>query len=317
MFVLGPILVGRGLAINSVMLLMFLGLLINAFIFVVNDIADLSRDRLDPAKRNSPLVSGKISTEFALALAICLPLLMWFIIIIDDWPTRAEISFVLMLLLGAWLCVYQKTAKGIHPIIMDGLFATTMAAPIPVSIESMGLTIPRLAWLVTATVSILMFALNVIGGNLKDLRSDLLTGFRTTAIALGVRIRGERIEFTKAYKILMLGSWLITSFFLLVSILEISHDRPGSVIVATSFLILTAVVGMAADFWGLCSGQRPPHARGRQAFFYWGMGAVFVVIAAAGSAKYLAAALLGALTWELGFRTYWYQIATLRHNRQR
>lgn len=305
MFVLGPILVGRGLASRSVALLACLGLLINAFIFVVNDLADLPRDRLDPAKERSPLVSGSISLGFALALALVLPLVMWMLIAIDNWPVRSQLGFILMLALGAWLCVNQKTMERIHPVVLDCLFAVTMAAPVPVSIEAIGEQVSTEAWLVTWAIAVLTFMLNSVGGNLKDLESDLDTGFRTSAIAFGVRVEEGRVVFTRAYGSLLIGGGLLASLPIVASGVLFVRNQPAAFGAAALGLLAVGMTGMNSDLWRLYRGRRPPHPRGRERFFFWGMGTVFVVVAFSGNAAGLATALFGAIAWEAGFRWYW------------
>jgi len=305
-FVLGPLLVGANLFEPSVIRLWVLGILINAFIFVLNDLADLPRDRLDPSRQASPLVSGAISTPFALWLACALPIVMWLLIAPAGWPAQAQVSFAALLLLGSYLCVYQKTAAKVYPLLLDILFGVTMAGPIPVGIAAIGVTVPLYAWVLSIGFMILCIGLNAIGGNLKDLASDLDTGFRTTAIALGARPRSESgIELSRRYRVflLLVGSLTVLA---VLSATALSLDRHGRWFDGTLVIgVASLSFGLLLSLHRLATGARAPAPRGRERFFACGMAAVLVVSVAYARPLQLVAAFVVTLVWELAFRFYW------------
>jgi 4-hydroxybenzoate polyprenyltransferase len=49
--------------------------LLSSTVYLVNDLADIEKDRLHPTKRNRPLASGKLKKETAIVVAVLLPAL--------------------------------------------------------------------------------------------------------------------------------------------------------------------------------------------------------------------------------------------------
>jgi len=78
---------------------------ISSAVYVINDLADIERDRQHPAKRNRPLASGQLAPRVAVIAAIvlvviCLPLALW----LDRWfGAIVATYFFMMLLYSLWL----------------------------------------------------------------------------------------------------------------------------------------------------------------------------------------------------------------------
>ena len=78
---------------------------ISSAVYVINDLADIEKDRQHPAKRNRPLASGQLAPRVAVIAAIvlvviCLPLALW----LDRWFGAIVASyFFMMLLYSLWL----------------------------------------------------------------------------------------------------------------------------------------------------------------------------------------------------------------------
>lgn len=315
-FVLGPLMVGASFFDPRVMRLWLLGVLVNSFIFTLNNLADLPRDRLNPRRQSSPLVDGSISTSFALWLSCALPIAMWLLIAIAGWPPVAEASFAVLLFLGAYLCVYQKTSKRFHPLFLDVLFGVAMAGPIPVGIAAIGMAIPAYAWILTALFMTLCVGLNTIGGNLKDLPSDLETGFRTTSIALGVGVGDDgTITISPQYRRFVYVVALVSLFALLVAVALLWTDLTSWKAAALSVVVAGLCLGLVRDVYRLVTGARPPTQRGREAFFAYGLGALLVVVLGYARPAHLAFALGLAFVWEYTLRLYWSR-ATAGHTLQ-
>jgi 4-hydroxybenzoate polyprenyltransferase len=298
-FLSGPLLVRSHRDYSTWVVLALLAVMVNAFIFVLNDLADLPRDRLDPRRRNSPLVNKAVNPATALALSVALPICMWVIIDINDWSRSASTAFALCMLLGAYLDVFQKTSKYIHPLILDLLFAAAMAAPIIVGIAAVRERIPTSAWLLAASFLALCLALNSIGGNLKDIGSDLKTGFRTVAIALGVRMVGHRIDYSRAYRGYAGAlSLAIAALFIWTGI----DCAAGAYRVVAVAVVGLLGIGCVANIHSITSGRRRPSPNGRDRYFACGMVAYLVILSARSDLVLLGAVMGVVVAWEVLFR---------------
>jgi 4-hydroxybenzoate polyprenyltransferase len=277
-FLVGPLLLDYPIVSRRVLLLAVLGVLINSYIFVLNNVADLPRDRLHPGRQASPLVSGAVRLESAVFLSLALPLVMWTLIALTGWPRRAEVGFALMVLLGGYVDVYQKISHRISPPIMDIFFGLTMAAPIPVSIWALGRSVPRHGWFLTVGFFVLMVQLNSIAGNLKDLAHDQRSGARTTALYLGSRSRSTGIELGRSYR-LWIGVTILCSVpWFTVAALVTPNVTPVARSLAAATTVALWAVG-SLSLVALMRGARPPSVRGREPFVYAGMANVLVVVA--------------------------------------
>nr|WP_232241444.1 UbiA prenyltransferase family protein [Kutzneria sp. 744] len=288
----------------SIVALWLVGVLINGYIFALNDLVDLPRDRLNPAKARSPLVTGALSEREALLWSICLPLAAVAVTALDHWPAGAQVAMALLLILGAVVNVYQKATT--MPLLMDVLFAVAMAAPPAITAFAVSGAVDTVVWWVTALLFLLSLQLNSIAGNLKDLASDRRTGFRTVAIMMGADIAPNRaLVATAAYR---RYCWMLLGCVDVVGVGTVWAATAGLpvivVVVSIAIVLLTAAVG-AASMNRLLSGKRPPSSRGRELYFATGFLVLLTAVFARApwSTIVPAAAALG--LWEAAFTLYW------------
>ncbi|MEO3923332.1 UbiA family prenyltransferase [Micromonosporaceae bacterium B7E4] len=301
-FVIGPLLAGWEPSLGALAWLGSVGVVVNGYIFALNDLVDLPKDRLDPAKARSPLVSGKLPERAAVLLAVCLPLLAAAMTATAGWAAPAQAWFLVMLALGAFVNVYQKVTD--HPVVMDALFAVTMAAPLPVCTLGVGLPVTPVVWLAAAVMFFLCWQLNSIAGNCKDLASDLRTGFKTVATSLGARLADDGtlrpgLRYTWF-------CWTIHGLTTSLGVLTLAVAATSSILL--SLVLLGAVV---AGWWGvrdlsrLLRGRRPPARRGREWYFAAGGVMLLGAVACRGDLPTLAVALGAVAGWEALFAVYW------------
>jgi 4-hydroxybenzoate polyprenyltransferase len=304
-FLVGPMLVGKDVLSWPGLHLAAIAVLVNAFIFVLNDVADLPRDRRNPTRQHSPLVAGTVDTSLALLMACMIPIILWIAIVPGDWPNSAEISFAALMGFGAYLDVYQKTSCRLHPLVLDTMFAICMAGPIPVMIMAVRHSLSITAWLLAIAFGLLCLALNTIGGNLKDLTSDHETGFRTTAIALGVTVGDDGPRYSPAYRRFVIALAIASSTALFAAACAASADHSGPSRAVVLGFVVGCCIGLVLAAVSLVRGRRRPARRGREPFFAWGMAGFLACVAAASDVRQLIAVVMIVMVAEVGFRLYW------------
>jgi 4-hydroxybenzoate polyprenyltransferase len=303
-FVLGPLSAGWEGSPSQFALLWLIGVLNNAYIFALNDLVDLPYDRQNPARARSPLVDGRISERSALVCSLALPLLASALVAIANWPVAAKWLLILMLILSAFVNVYQKATR--RPLLMDLLFAVTMAAPLPITTLAVMGVVPPLVWLTTSLLFLLSLQLNSVAGNLKDLRADERTGFRTVALSLGATLADDgKVMPGKRYaRYCWLLHGAVTGVGLL-TLIAATRGRPMPMVLAV------ATGAAVASWWGvrdlrtLLAGRRRPSPRGREAYFAAGFALLLSATAMHAHWPAFAAAIGALVVWEGASAAYW------------
>jgi 4-hydroxybenzoate polyprenyltransferase len=304
-FLLGPLVIGVDVWSPVCGQLIVLAALVNAFIFTLNDLADLPRDRLDPHRWNSPLVSGAVTLSAALLLVCLEPIAMWAVIASARWPVRAQLGFVTLLALGAVLCVFQKTSRRVHPLVLDLGFGVCMAGPVPVSIVAAGHSVPSQGWAIAAAFFVLSVELNVVGGNLKDLEADEQTGFMTVALSLGVVARGDQPIFTRAFRTLIWVCQIALAGTFVWVLVAAGADRSAPILVGAAVVAAAGWVAMSLSLRRLLTNRRPPGPRGRDVSLAIGMATLLILVSLFTSFVDYAVVLGGVAGYEFFFRWFW------------
>ncbi|ROP35738.1 UbiA family prenyltransferase [Saccharothrix texasensis] len=307
-FTAGPMLANMPARLGDLAVLWLLGVLVNGYIFALNDLVDLPRDRVNPAKSRSPLVTGALSERVALLWSLCLPLAAMAITALHAWPVGAQVAFVLLLVLGAVINVYQK-ATG-HPLLMDVLFAVAMAAPLPVTAWAVSGSAGPVVWWATALLLALSLQLNSVAGNLKDLASDRRTGFRTVAVAMGADIGADgELVTTPSYRRYCWSLFAVVMSIGAITLWAVTRGTASTVMVACASVAVAAVVAGAMSLRRLLDGRRPPSPRGRELYFAAGFLMLLLAIAVRAPWSALVPVLIGLALWELvstmGWAWYW------------
>lgn len=78
---------------------------VSSAVYLINDLADIEKDRQHPVKRNRPLASGKLSPRVAVIAAILLVGISLPLAYLLDWEFAAVVAayFVIMILYSFWL----------------------------------------------------------------------------------------------------------------------------------------------------------------------------------------------------------------------
>lgn len=302
-FVLGPLIGGwRGKAWEFVAL-WSIGIIVNSYIFVLDDLVDLPHDRANPKRSRRPLVDGRVSARVALGLSISFPLAALMIAAISGWPSQAEVPFAAVLIVAAFVNIYHQVTR--RPLLMDLLYATAMASPIPICSLAVLHSLTLLTWSATAALFLLALQLNSVAGNLKDLEPDRRTGFRTVALAFGAALAPDgTLRPGSRYRRYCWGLQSLTWLALALALAEAVRARPAWEIAAIALAALIASAVGTRDLARLLSGARRPSQTGREPYFAAEFAVLLLAVAVHSHlAPFLAA--LGLLAvWTSGFGIY-------------
>jgi 4-hydroxybenzoate polyprenyltransferase len=302
-FVLGPLIGGwRGKA-GEFVALWSIGIIVNSYIFVLDDLVDLPHDRANPKRSRRPLVGGRVSVRVALGLSISFPLAALMIAAISGWPHQAEVPFAAVLIAAAFVNIYHQVTR--RPLLMDLLYATAMASPIPICSLAVlhGLTL--LTWSATAALFLLALQLNSIAGNLKDLEPDRRTGLRTVALAFGAVLAPDGTlrpgsRYRRYCWVLQSLTWLT----LALALAEAVRAPAAWEIAAIALAALIAFAVGTRDLARLLSGARQPSQTGRELYFAAEFAVLLLAVAVHSHLVPFLAALGLLAIWTSGFGIY-------------
>lgn len=145
---------------------------------------------------------------------------------------------------------YQKTSRRVPPAVMDLLFGVLLGLPVFASAIAFGAPItPELVGLSVA-FGLQSVLLNAYCGNLKDLAYDLPSGWRTTAITLGVRVASDGyFTFSWPYRAYLLAPQIISVFALGLVVAGVASGSRGALSwVGPAAVVVLSVVATASVF---------------------------------------------------------------------
>lgn len=307
-FVAGPLLAGDQLPLLEAVHLWTLGVLINGYIFALNDFVDLPRDRLNPKRATSALVAGRVSERLALTLSLLLPLGALLVAVYAGWAGGPLAVFVLLLALAAFVNIYQKATR--WPLRMDLLFSLTMAVPLPMTTWAVTGRVPAVVWFAAATLFFLSLELNSVAGNLKDLGTDADAGFTTVATSFGARLaeNGTLVP-GRRYAAYVRGLHAVVTVTALLSASVAAIGRPIVVQAAAALVASFLVVSGVRSLSRLLAGRRRPSPTGRDPWFAAGFALFLLAIALRAPGVAFVGALATLVTWEVICRPIWLVLA--------
>ncbi|WP_165796266.1 UbiA prenyltransferase family protein [Mycobacterium ahvazicum] len=304
-FLLGTMFSGQHIEWPTFAGLWCIGVVVNGSIFALNDFVDLPRDRQNPARQRSALVAGRVSQRWALSLATTLPLLATASAALMSWSGLRVAAFSMLLGVAVLVNIYQKASR--YPLLMEILFAVTMVVPLPLTSWAEFGQVPSQVWLATLSFFWLSLELDSICGNLKDLSSDLATGFRTLAVHYGVTVATDgNINAGRKYYRYALVLHLLNSVTLAALSWTSTRDLSTVERIPVMLIVIVLILIGWLDFYLLIDGKRSPAPNGRDLFIGAGL-TVFLTSAVVQADSWLGiAAISVALAWELIYRAIAY-----------
>jgi 4-hydroxybenzoate polyprenyltransferase len=259
---LGAVVVSRDLSWTHLAGVAVAAVAFHLFAYVSNDVIDLSLDRTEPLRAESPLVRGVIGRSTALAIALIQVPVLFALHAALRGPALGAVALGAALVLMLIYNIYGKRLS--FPPITDAIQGTAWVALALygglVARGSVNASILALA----ALVFVYVLLVNGVHGSLRDLANDHKRGARTTAIYLGARADASG-AIVVPRSVAVYGV-VLQSLLLVISALAIAwnwdaYDPPAAAATVAalilSYLVLVLLIRMALD------ATRRPSAVGR------------------------------------------------------
>jgi len=242
-FIFGALIVGqRDPFLLSIVFI--IGLLYHIYGHVLNDYADIEVDRQSSELTNKPLVSGVIPKENALIITIA-SIVAIYIFTSVYFPYLSTLLFItLAIILGAVYNLYGKSIPGISDLVMATFYMLSFFYGASTFLPSF--TYTNLIYIAGALIFVSVAFANIVEAGLKDVDHDHLSGAKTLAIVMGVKVKDGKLVATRMYKTLAYG--LLTICFILLILMlyqpEINFfDYNYILLLLVAILITATIVG--------------------------------------------------------------------------
>jgi len=240
LLLVGALIMGQR-EIIPLVVLFFIGLLYHICGFVLNDYADIEVDKKSADLTKKPLVSGAVPKEHALIFAISAGVGTYILALIFFFSIFTFFLLTMAILLGGIYDFYGKKILGVSDFIIAGSLAFIFL--FGASTSSMYLT--TIVYLIGLAIFFGIVFANAIEGGLKDVDHDYLSGAKTLATALGVKVRDGCILYTNQFKAfaywvvaMCFGFGLLISFQPEINLWRYDYLKPGVVIFFLVVIIL-------------------------------------------------------------------------------
>jgi 4-hydroxybenzoate polyprenyltransferase len=160
------------------------------YVSLLNDVADLSLDRINPQRADYPLVRGAVTPSQALVVVFAqIPIAA----ALTVWLRGSVWAYVAFTLGIGLMTIYDLFGKRLpFPPLVDVVQGVGFAAMTLYGAAIAG-DPTRLTWIAFLLIVVWMTLTNLIGG-LRDLNTDSQFGVSTTPIFLGARSRGTGLD---------------------------------------------------------------------------------------------------------------------------
>ncbi len=120
-----------------------------SFVYIINDIADLERDRQHPKKKYRPIASGEISISEALMIAAAMLGLVSILLVGLDW--RFVVAIVTYLIMNLAYSFFLKE------VVLIDVFVIAIGFMLRVVGGALVIGVPRSPWLLLTTMFLSLF----------------------------------------------------------------------------------------------------------------------------------------------------------------
>lgn len=206
---------GMNLGLTNLLVLFFIGVLVNIGGQIHNDIVDVEIDKRSKELKKRPLVSGTVSMKTAkIIIVLCLISVIALLAIFIPNIYAIAILFI-GFGSGTLYNLYSKKLPGADLFLSVCMALFIVFGAIAVTDNFEGIKdIGILTWIIAAITFVHVFLMDALGGGLKDLKNDRAAGAKTLAISLGVKAN-EKLHITNSYRFIILVFEISTVIFAL------------------------------------------------------------------------------------------------------
>ena len=233
------------------------------YTYAFNDVIDLSIDRINPARRQDPLVRGVLTPRQAVMIGVVQPLLAIPLTMALGAGAEAYVtlaaSFALMGAYNVWgkRCPFPPLTDAVQGLAWSGLSVY--------GAQAIGVAPTALTWWLAAYLTVFTLLFNGIYGPFRDLISDFAAGAKTTAIVFGARpASAGRRRYVPT--VLSVYAWCL--LVLLVGMNAVLMFR-NDFHYGTSTWVLTACIVGALNVWAVLLQPQVLHPRESAADVAW------------------------------------------------
>lgn len=272
-FLFGALIVGQRDPF-LLLIIFIIGLLYHIYGHVLNDYADIEVDKQSSELKNKPLVSGVIPKEHAIIITIASAAAIYIFTFIY-FPNPYSLLFItIAMIFGAIYNLYGKRIPGFSDLIM----ATFYTFSFFYGASTVTINYTNLVYITASLVYVSVVFANVVEAGLKDVDHDFLSGAKTLAIIMGVKVKNGKLVANMRFKGLAY-SLLTICFILLILILyqpEINFFNYNYIaLFFVAILIITTIIGC----YKLLNLQDFSRAKIKKLYFLinTGVGILFVI----------------------------------------
>ncbi|MEF8879402.1 MAG: UbiA family prenyltransferase [Candidatus Thermoplasmatota archaeon] len=224
------------------LILFLIGFFGHTYGFVLNDILDYKIDKSSKEISDRPLISGTISIRNAwifATISIVISLLLSFYI---AYKSGLYFPIILLALSALFITIYNLISKkfpcmdffvafGVFFLILYGAQTTTKVF----------LNISLLAWIVCILGFLQVLYMQFISGGLKDIENDYISGAKTLAVKMNVRIKNGKLIIPNGFKILAYSLQIIDLFVVFIPFFIIWNIKKLTNLQYFQFIILALI----------------------------------------------------------------------------
>jgi len=179
--------------------------------YILNDYADIEVDKESEELKQKPLVSGTISKKNALILVFLTGFITYSLTLIFFPYVRSIFLLVVANLLTLIYNFYGKKIIG-----SDFIVAGTVAVFCLFGASTVNTPFTNLIYIVCFILFFDIVFINVVEGGLKDVDHDYLSGAKTLATILGVKVREGKLIVTRKFLAFAYGFRILYVFTILL-----------------------------------------------------------------------------------------------------